>query len=55
MCIRDSPSDELYSLDYWALTPREYEAADALQVENLERDGRYGPYEKEYLLSLIHI
>ncbi|HEX5363632.1 MAG TPA: PAS domain S-box protein, partial [Gallionella sp.] len=42
------PADELVALDYWTLTPREYEASEALQLEALSTTGRYGPYEKEY-------
>ncbi len=41
--------DELRALDYWALTPRGYEADEARQLESLERTGHYGPYEKEYV------
>ncbi len=40
---------ELRALDYWALTPRKYEADEARQLESLERTGYYGPYEKEYV------
>lgn len=40
--------DELNALDYWALTPPEYEAQEAEQLESLLNTGRYGPYEKEY-------
>lgn len=43
------PADELMQLDYWALTPKEYTAAEAEQIDSLLRTGRYGPYEKEYL------
>ena len=43
------PADELMQLDYWALTPRKYEADEARQLESLRRTGRYGPYEKEYV------
>ncbi|WP_333874838.1 PAS domain S-box protein [Methylobacter sp.] len=42
-------SDELMNLDYWQLTPRRYEASEALQLESLANTGRYGPYEKEYI------
>jgi len=42
-------SEELEKLDYWALTPKKYEAEEIRQLEMLERTGRYGPYEKEYL------
>lgn len=41
--------DELQQLSYWNLTPHEYEAQEALQLESLRDHGRYGPYEKEYL------
>ena len=40
---------ELKALDYWALTPKKYEAQEARQLERLHSTGRYGPYEKEYL------
>ncbi len=43
------PAEELKALDYWTLTPRKYEADEALQLASLTRTGRYGPYEKEYL------
>ena len=42
------PAEELKALDYWALTPRKYEAAEAEQLAALRRSGHYGPYEKEY-------
>ena len=42
------PSDELFNLDYWTLTPREYETQEAAQLESLIKTGRYGPYEKTY-------
>ncbi len=42
------PVDELMTLDYWTLTPKEYEAKEAEQIEALAKTGRYGPYEKEY-------
>ena len=41
-------AQELKMLDYWALTPRDYEAREAEQLEILKQKGRYGPYEKEY-------
>ncbi len=42
------PAEELMTLDYWTLTPKEYAAKEAEQLERLTRTGRYGPYEKEY-------
>lgn len=41
--------DELKHLDYWDVTPREYEQQEAYQLESIARSGAYGPYEKEYL------
>jgi PAS domain S-box-containing protein len=37
------------SLTYWQLTPRKYDDAEAEQLLALERTGRYGPYEKEFI------
>lgn len=37
------------TLTYWDLTPREYAALEAQQLETLRSTGRYGPYEKEYI------
>jgi PAS domain S-box-containing protein len=42
------PADELMTLDYWTLTPRQYEMQEITQLESLAKTGRYGPYEKEY-------
>ncbi|WP_417441878.1 PAS domain S-box protein [Idiomarina sp.] len=41
--------EEFTSLSYWDITPREYEKAEAEQLENLANTGRYGPFEKEYI------
>jgi len=41
--------DELNKIDYWAVTPKKYEADEARQLESLSKTGRYGPYEKEYI------
>ena len=41
--------EEFVKLSYWDVTPREYEAAEKLQLESLRKTGRYGPYEKEYI------
>lgn len=40
---------ELYRLDYWQLTPPEYKEQEQFQMQCLQQDGRYGPYEKEYI------
>lgn len=42
-------AEELGNLDYWALTPKKYDADEAKQLDSLERTGYYGPYEKEYI------
>ena len=36
-------------LTYWQLTPRKYDAAEAVQLESLKTTRRYGPYEKEFV------
>lgn len=41
--------EEFVALNYWDLTPRDYEALEVLQLKNLELTGRYGPYEKEFM------
>jgi len=41
-------ADELKRLDYWELTPKEYDAQEAEQLKLLDTQQRYGPYEKEY-------
>ncbi|WP_162009714.1 sensor domain-containing protein [Methylocystis heyeri] len=43
------PREELNSLDYWTLTPREYEAEEQEHLRSLVETGCYGPYEKEYV------
>lgn len=37
------------SLTYWQLTPRKYDADEAVQLEKLRTTRRYGPYEKEFV------
>lgn len=41
--------DEFTALSYWEITPREYESQEKQQLESMEKTGRYGPYEKEYI------
>ncbi len=41
--------DEVFDLTYWDITPRDYEAREAEQLQSLRATGRYGPYEKHYL------
>jgi diguanylate cyclase (GGDEF)-like protein/PAS domain S-box-containing protein len=40
---------ELSAIDYWTLTPNEYESLEQEQLDLISRTGRYGPYEKEYV------
>jgi len=41
--------EEFLNLSYWDLTPKEYEPLEKEQLELLRKNGRYGPYEKEYI------
>lgn len=36
-------------LTYWQLTPRKYDQEEAVQLRRLNTEGRYGPYEKEFI------
>jgi PAS domain S-box-containing protein len=40
---------EFADLTYWDITPRDYDREEAAQLELLRTQGRYGPYEKEYI------
>ncbi|MDH5360354.1 MAG: PAS domain S-box protein, partial [Gammaproteobacteria bacterium] len=39
---------ECKQLTYWQITPEEYAVQEQIQLESLERNKSYGPYEKEY-------
>lgn len=41
--------ERLLALDYRSLTPAEYQEQDQQALIDLQRTGRYAPYEKEYL------
>lgn len=41
--------DEFLALSYWDVTPKAYAAQEQEQLASMERTGRYGPYEKEYI------
>ncbi len=45
----DYTEEEFANLTYWDITPKEYDADEARQLEDLRTLGRYGPYEKEYI------
>ena len=42
-------TEETLALSYWQITPEEYASQEKSQLESLEKTGRYGPYEKEYI------
>ena len=41
--------EEFIALSYWDVTPVEYQPQEQQQIENMEKTGRYGPFEKEYI------
>lgn len=41
--------DEFINLSYWDITPREYEKQELQQIEDLNKTGRFGPNQKEYI------
>ncbi|MBA3015855.1 MAG: PAS domain S-box protein [Proteobacteria bacterium] len=40
--------EETLKLTYWDITPPKYLELEHAQLKNIEKTGRYGPYEKEY-------
>ncbi|MFO7848955.1 MAG: PAS domain S-box protein [Spirochaetia bacterium] len=41
--------DEYKELSYWDITPGEYAEAEKKQLEEIDKRGGYGPFEKEYI------
>lgn len=41
--------DQFLALDYWDITPQDYASQEQGQLQAMDRTGRYGPYEKEYI------
>lgn len=41
--------DETLKLSYWDITPKKYEKDEQVQLESLQKNKCYGPYEKEYI------
>ncbi len=41
--------EEALDLTYWQVTPKDYEKQEGEQLTALAENGRYGPYEKEYI------
>ncbi len=46
---------ELPALTYWEITPQKYAEAEQAQLESLNKNGCYGPYEKEYIHKDGHL
>lgn len=40
---------EFLTMSFWDITPREYDFQEQSQIEELNRTGRFGPNEKEYI------
>ena len=47
--------EQTKKLNYWDITPEKYNDDEKAQLESLERYGRYGPYEKEYIHKDGHL
>ena len=41
--------EETLKLTYWEITPEKYALEEQVQLASLEKTGRYGPFEKEYI------
>jgi len=41
--------EETLSLTYWEITPEKFAKQEASQLKSLKKNGRYRPYEKEYI------
>lgn len=41
--------EEFLKLSFWQLTPKDYEKQEQDKLQSLAINGRYGPYEKEYI------
>ena len=46
--------EELNKMDYWELTPKEYEVQEQVQLASMSEKGQYGPYQKEYIHKAGH-
>ena len=47
--------DEILKLTYWQITPEKYSDDENQQLNQINKTGRYGPYEKEYLHKDGHL
>ena len=41
--------EEFLKLSFWDITPREYDSQEQSQIDELNRTGKFGPNEKEYI------
>lgn len=41
--------EEIMNLTYWDITPRKYEAQEFMVLEEVQKHGHFGPFEKEYI------
>ncbi|RYD41273.1 MAG: PAS domain S-box protein, partial [Verrucomicrobiaceae bacterium] len=41
--------DELKHMSYWDLTPTNFHQGQKMSIERLDRTGRFGPFDKEYI------
>ncbi|GEM_PF-1326966 len=41
--------EAVFALDYWEITPKAYAEAEHAHMEQLKHDGRFGPFEKEFI------
>jgi len=41
--------EEVLQLSYWDITPEKYVQSEQEQLDHLNKNGSYGPYEKEYI------
>ena len=46
---------QVLTLSYWQITPEKYYSQEKTQLESLQKTGRYGPYEKEYIHADGHL
>ncbi len=49
------PVEQVLALSYWEITPEKYATQEKKQLESLEKTGKYGPYEKEYIHADGHL
>jgi PAS domain S-box-containing protein len=47
--------EEALNLSFWDITPEKYNAIDRQMMDQIASDGKYGPYEKEYVHKDGHL